>query len=155
MKLDWKFLQDTQKLAKQLEQAGKSLDGSEITAIMEQAAAPTIADAQRRVNVVTGNLRNAIDLIKRRKVPNVVIIGVRNYGAWNAKGYHAHLLEYGTRPKRKTKGKGRYQAGANRGGLELGKFAFMHPAFQANRARMQNEIFTGIRTLIQNKLNKN
>ena len=152
MKLDWKFLQETQQLAKKLEQAGKSLEGSEITAVMEKATAPLVADAQRRVNVVTGNLRNAIGLVKRRKVPNVVIIGVRNYGAWNAKGYHAHLLEYGTRPKRTTKGKGRYQAGANRGGLPMGKFAFMHPAFQANRAGMQNEIFNGIRNLIQNKL---
>ncbi|MGA0081589.1 MAG: HK97 gp10 family phage protein [Candidatus Puniceispirillaceae bacterium] len=152
MKLDWKFLQETQQLAKKLEQAGKSLEGSEITSVMEKATAPLVADAQRRVNVVTGNLRNSIGLIKRRKVPNVVIVGVRNYGAWNAKGYHAHMIEYGTKRNRKTLGKGQYRAGAKRGGVKPGQFAFMQPAFAANQSKIQMDVFNGIRNLIQNKL---
>ena len=119
---------------------------------MEKATAPLVADAQRRVNVVTGNLRNAIGLIKRRKVPNVVIVGVRNYGAWNAKGYHAHMIEYGTKRNRKTLGKGQYRAGAKRGGIKPGQFAFMQPAFAANQSKIQMDVFNGIRNLIQNKL---
>ncbi|MGA0081569.1 MAG: HK97 gp10 family phage protein [Ilumatobacteraceae bacterium] len=152
MKLDAQFLQETAKLTKKMEQMGKTFESGELSAIMEKASLPLITDAQRRVNVVTGNLRNAIGFVKRKKSNNVVIVGVRNYGAWNAKGYHAHLLEYGTRPNRKTKGKGRYRAGAKRGGLNPGQFAFMHPAYEANRSTMQTTIFAGVRKLLENKI---
>jgi len=36
--------------------------------------------------------------------------------------------------------------------LNPGQFAFMHPAYEANRVQMQTNIFAGVRKLIENKI---
>ena len=53
--------------------------------------------AKSKIQDNTGNLRNSIGFINRSsrgKYPSTRLIGARVYGGF--KGYHAHLLEYGT-----------------------------------------------------------
>lgn len=53
--------------------------------------------AKSKIQDNTGNLRNSIGFINRSsrgKYPSTRLIGARVYGGF--KGYHAHLLEFGT-----------------------------------------------------------
>lgn len=59
------------------------------------------------------------------------------------KGYHAHLVEYGTRP-RYTKGRGKKRKVRNAYRGIMRKKPFMEPAFQATRTQVLNDYNTQV-----------
>jgi HK97 gp10 family phage protein len=133
-----------------------SLD-TKVYKIIKSNSQVIIDDAKQGVNVVTGNLRNSIGFIERNKrYKNNVIIGTRNYGGWNGKGYHAHLLEFGTKLRfigEKTIRKGEVDKRAGyRGRLVPGKFAFMHQAFNNNKQAVGTGIITDLKKEISKQL---
>jgi hypothetical protein len=87
--------------------------------------------AKSKIQDDTGNLRNSIGFINRSsrgKYPSTRLIGARVYGGF--KGYHAHLLEYGT-VKREYKSK--FSGKSHYTGSGPAK-PFMRPAYDEGRA---------------------
>jgi HK97 gp10 family phage protein len=131
----------------------------QIYRIIKKNSQPIIDDAKNNINSVTGNLRNSIGFIERNKrYKTNVIIGTRNYGGWNGKGYHAHLLESGTdlrfiEAKVIRKGKVDERAGY-RGRLMPGEFAFITPAFSKNKEGVRLGIVTDIKKELEKQLKK-
>ena len=113
-----------------------------IDKILKKAAAPLIKQAKEISSNadVTGNLTRSIGAQANRKNRSITVGPRRGNGF---KGYHAHLLEYGTAPHLiKTKnGKEREHPGS-------AAFPFMRPAYDETAQQMVESIKDQCREII-------
>jgi HK97 gp10 family phage protein len=127
----------------------KVLDG-----ILRKAAAPMVREAKRLSSNadVTGDTTKSIGIVANRQ-NNSITVGPRRGNGF--KGYHAHLLEYGTAPhliKAKAEaGLLRWAGGAATQVQHPGSAAqpFMRPAFDATGTSMVESIKDQCREIIE------
>ena len=126
---------------------------------LKKAAQPIVDSARSKINSRTGNLRESVGFIERRKkayYKSVVLIGPRTYNRY--KGFHANLVEYGTQQRRikatKTRGDKADPEFGNRGAVMPGKYAFMAPAFKETEGQVRNNIKLLVRKMF-NEVTKN
>jgi HK97 gp10 family phage protein len=105
---------------------------------------------------VTGNLRKSIGIIKSKEagLTKRITIGPRRHGPY--KGYHAHLLEYGTVTRRAEKAKVLAGHGIFFGKQVEGVTAqpFMRPAYDACIGNVQDEIAKEFRSILESGFKK-
>lgn len=99
----------------------------------EQAAKPLVKRAQQLAPIHEGDLSESIGTVKPslKKANEVgeVRVGPRRRRPY--KGFHGHLIEFGTKPRKNKKG-------ANRGSVTPNPF--MEPAFNQTRSVVLREI---------------
>lgn len=105
------------------------------------AAKPLIQAAKRIAPDSTGRLEESIGGVrvplKRATIIGEVHVGPRRRGKF--RGRHAHLVEFGTRP-RTIKGRGQYPAGTKRGVMPASPF--MRPALSQTKQQVLDSITT-------------
>jgi hypothetical protein len=117
------------------------------------AAKPTVNAA--KLLAPEGPTGNLVDSIGIQKTPigragalGEIAVGPRR-GRY--KGYAAHLVEYGTRARR-TRGRGKYRAGASRGTMP--KRPFMYPAWIKTQAQVKDSINGQIGRVLYNYMRR-
>lgn len=110
-----------------------ALTHSVMSAAHAQAAKPLVAKAKLLApEGPTGNLVDSIGIVKS-SFKRATEIGEVRVGPRRRKAPHAHLVEYGTKPRRNRRG-------ANRGTMR--KKPFMKPAFTLTKDQVINGIGT-------------
>lgn len=102
---------------------------------------------------VTGNLTKSIGALSDRKLagePAAIVMGPRR--GRGQKGHHAHLVEYGTGPRKLTKAvkakvNGRWVTSTNTGTMPA--FPFMRPAYDEKAQEVADNVKALYSTLIK------
>lgn len=130
-------VEGTEELNRTLAKLAENVSGEQAMAVLVKAAKP-LEDAMKRTGAfedVTGNLRRSIGTVKRgRSRDKEVRVG--------ATAPHAHLIEFGTGPRRQKSG--RYTGVGP-------KRPFMRQAYDATRAEVLRKFRQGLKELTKVK----
>jgi HK97 gp10 family phage protein len=147
---------------KEIEQVLAGLPGKfgneVVEKVLNEGAKPLIKQAKENASHsdVTGNLSKAIGSIKNKKEgqTNSITVGPRRNRPH--KGHHAHLIEYGTAPRKVQSKKVLAGGGKFFGKTVAGVTAnpFLRPAYDAKIGDVQNEIVNEFRSILQSGFRK-
>jgi HK97 gp10 family phage protein len=122
---------------------------------LKSAAKPLIKQAKANVsdNDHTGNLKRSIGAIHGRGLgrQQQIYVGPRRGKGANALGYHGHLVEYGTGPRKLVSKKIMKSKAGQFFGTEVGPMPatpFLRPAWDATNAQVQSEMLKNLRNIL-------
>lgn len=150
-------LQGGKQLNDQLNKLAQSLGSKEVQDSLVKGAKPLIEQAKANVasHKDSGDLENSIGpIIGRGENVGTVTVGPRRGKGKNAKGWHAHLLEYGTAPhlikavnKKALKLAEGFAASVSHPGTPASPF--MRPAWDAKHSEVEKEIAKSLKDALK------
>lgn len=114
-----------------------------LLAAFRKGAKPLIKESRQNVPVDEGDLKRSIGTVTakpKNRNKAAVRVGPRIGKAKNAKGYHGHLIEFGTAPRKTKSGKFTGSTPAN---------PFMSPAWESKKDEVQREINENIGEVVE------